>query len=105
MAVINVLAVPYRIPPYHRALSGPARIIWMGYCDSPTLLPDLATTNYHIFTKLKEILGWATVFLTMRRSSSLWKSGLGTKNAIIWRNNGIIYLVNVIQIYYALFGF
>ncbi|VVC35089.1 Hypothetical protein CINCED_3A018601, partial [Cinara cedri] len=35
----------------------PACFIWIGYCDSPTLSPDLALSDYHLFNKFKNFLG------------------------------------------------
>ncbi|KAL4141387.1 hypothetical protein QTP88_004035 [Uroleucon formosanum] len=43
--------------PHRPSHSGPAFFIWVGYCDSPALLPELGTIGLSSFNKLKEFLG------------------------------------------------
>jgi hypothetical protein len=47
-----------RQAPHRASFTGAADIVWMGYCDPPPpYSPDLAPSDYHFFTKLKEFLG------------------------------------------------
>jgi hypothetical protein len=41
---------------YRASFIGTADIVWMGYCHPPPYSPDLAPSDYHFFTKLKEFL-------------------------------------------------